>query len=368
MESYILNKTPVRTANNFGINDIKLDIDLPTVKEFTNVMIMSEDIDKVELSDMNMGMVLSNKINSKIGLDINKNYTLTMVVPENVKIDNPILINFDMDEDNSVLVDQIKIVLKENAKADFILKYSSLDYCNNNCYKSDVCKQSVKKNNQRYFHNLKQITEADKNSKCSITIANMLDENSDSFISVENNLKENAKVEHTLVEFGGQNKISNYYSKLEGNFSENDIKTIYLGKHNDIIDINYNIEAYGEKTKCDINVQGAINDYAKKNFKGVIDFKEGAKKAKGFENENCTLLSSNAKSKSLPVLLCHEEDVEGQHGVASGKIDENKLFYIMTKGISYEDAKKLIVKANFSEIIRSIKNEDLQNDIIKMID
>lgn len=76
------------------------------------------------------------------------------------------------------------------------------------------------------------------------------------------------------------------------------------------------------------------------------------------------ILSPYAKSKSLPMLLCHEEEVEGEHGVASGRIDENKLFYIMTKGISYEDARKLIIKANFNDIIRKINDESLE----KLID
>ena len=67
------------------------------------------------------------------------------------------------------------------------------------------------------------------------------------------------------------------------------------------------------------------------------------------------------------MLLCHEEDVEGEHGVASGKLAESKLFYIMTKGISYEDAKKLIVKANFSQIIRTIPNEELQKQVADLV-
>ena len=44
-----------------------------------------------------------------------------------------------------------------------------------------------------------------------------------------------------------------------------------------------------------------------------------------------------------------------------GKIDENKLFYIMTKGISYNDAKRLIIKANFYEILNNVKNEEIKN-------
>ena len=150
--------------------------------------------------------------------------------------------------------------------------------------------------------------------------------------------------------------------------SENNVDTIYLGSKNELIDINYLIEQFAQKSKCDIRVQGALNDKAVKHFKGFIDFKEGASQSIGKENENCTLLSDKAISRSLPVLLCHEEDVEGAHGVSTGKIDENKLFYIMTKGIPYDDAKKLIVKANFSKIVRDIPYENLQSLIMKRVD
>ena len=173
---------------------------------------------------------------------------------------------------------------------------------------------------------------------------------------------------HILAEFGGKTKISNYYSNLEGDRAENDLKTIYLGTNNDILDINYNIEEYGKSAKCNIEAQGAITKNAGKNFKGTIDFKEGSSKSKGFENENCMILDENARSKSLPMLLCHEEDVEGEHGVSSGKIDENKIFYIMTKGISYSEAKRLIVKANFNKIIKEIDDVKLSYLINQQID
>ena len=366
----VLNETSVRTANNFGINDIKIDLQQPEIKEFENSMIISDEIDKLDISISDS--ISNDFVPNRIGLEIPKNYGIDITVPKGTNIKNAVLLNFEFDEDNMTLIDEIKINLEENSSANFIIKYSSNNCENSNCKKYKNCSKvseiSSDYESQSNFHFLKQTIHAKENSKSKIVIANLLNEKSNSFIAIENELEENANIEHTLIEFGGSTRVSNYYSKMQGNFSQNDIKTVYLGKHNDILDINYNIEEYGRKTKCNINVQGALAGNSHKNFKGIIDFKQGSKESKGFENENCTLLSNTAKSKSLPVLLCHEEDVEGQHGVASGKIDESKLFYIMTKGISYEDAKKLIVKANFNEIIKSINNEELENEITQIID
>ena len=78
------------------------------------------------------------------------------------------------------------------------------------------------------------------------------------------------------------------------------------------------------------------------------------------------LLSNKAKSIALPMLLCTEEDVEGNHSTASGKVDMKQLFYLMTRGLSYKEAVKLIVKANFQKIIDRINDEELNSLDINM--
>ena len=133
-------------------------------------------------------------------------------------------------------------------------------------------------------------------------------------------------------------------------------------------DINYIVDINGQESSVNIDVQGALKDESKKHFKGTIDFKKGCKKAKGNENEFCILLSDKAKSLALPMLLCTEDDVEGNHSTASGKVDNKDLFYIMSRGISYKDAIKLLVKAKFNQIIQTIKDEQLKQEILEQID
>lgn len=115
-------------------------------------------------------------------------------------------------------------------------------------------------------------------------------------------------------------------------------------------------------------MQGALKDNSKKHFKGTIDFKKGSKKAKGNENEFCMLLSDKARSIALPMLLCKEEDIEGNHSTAAGKIDEKMLFYITSRGFSRNDAMKLVVRARFNKILEKIKNQTLKEEILNEID
>lgn len=347
MSEYKLNSTPVRTSKNYDINDIKLDIEIPQYKKFDNISVYTDELDKVEIN-IKESYKSSSELETKIGLNFKQYEKIDITVPENFYVKEPIVLDYLFDEDNNYLVDKVEINMEKNSKATFVLHY---------------CEET----NNKYFHQLKLITKMKENSQASITIANMINNNSDSFISIENDEEENAYLKYNLIELGGKNKISNYYTRLIGDNSENEVKNIYLGTENDIVDINYNIEAYGTRTKCNIESQGAVAGNSKKNFKGTIDFKKGSCKSVGKENENCMILSDTAKSKSLPMLLCHEEDVNGEHGVSSGKPDENKLFYIMTKGISYNDARKLIVKANFNEIIEDLPSNSLKKEVVEQI-
>ena len=67
------------------------------------------------------------------------------------------------------------------------------------------------------------------------------------------------------------------------------------------------------------------------------------------------------------MLLCSEEDVEGNHSSSAGKVGEKELFYIMSRGFNFKEAMKLMVRAKFNKILENIKNEDIKNEILTEI-
>ena len=343
----ILNKAPIRTSKNYGINNIDLQFDIPqNIENFESLTICGDnqnfkisnevDLEKLkygistELEELNL-----KKGNKNLKIEAKKNGTLT--------------IEFNLNEDDINLLENIEIIATENSNSTIIIKYISDEIL-------------------EYFHNGIIKVKAKKNSNTNIILVNMLNNKSINLLSFQNNLEENAKINYTIVDFGGEKSITNWYSSNEGENSEANINTTYLGTENQIFDINYISELFGKNTKTNIEVQGALKDTAKKNFKGTIDFKNGAKKAKGNENEFCMLLSEKAKSKALPMLLCLEEDVEGNHSTAAGRPKKDELFYIMSRGFSYKDALKLIVRARFNNILKTIKCQKLKEEILSEID
>ena len=360
MENLKLNETPVRTARNFRINNIKLEnIEVPEViTSFENVTIIG-DTSKINIeqnadntnTDLVYGLSeeLTNQAkhgaNQKIKLTINSNQNEKSKAEEKTEAE----IDFKFDDENAALIDNIEITANENTKSTIIIKYTSNQENGN-------------------YHNGIIKAQAEKNAELNIVLVNLMNIKSNNFLAIENEFEENAKINYTIVDFGGKHSITNYYSNLQGDNCDNQLNTIYLGKENQVFDLNYIGELRGKKSNIDIEVQGALKDTSKKHFKGTIDFKKGCKKATGNENEACMLLSDTAKSIALPMLLCSEEEVEGNHSSSAGKIGEKELFYIMSRGFELKEAMKLMVRARFNQILEKIENDELREEILQEID
>ena len=321
---YILNETPVRTSNNFRINDLTLDLD---IKE--------KELSKLNVKGIEYKESIKTNFNSKINLKHDNYRCLDIDITNDSDIEISSLL------ETNYLVDQININLSKNTNSSIVIKYGG-----------------------EGFHNLKICINANKNSTSNITVLNLLSRDSISFISFENSIDEESNIDINFIDLGGKIKVSNYYSVLE-NKSTNTFNNIYIGKEKDILDMNYYMLNKGEKTNSNIEIAGALFDESNKNFKGIIDFIEGSKNAVGYENENCLLFSDKAISKSLPMLLCHEEDVSGTHSVSTGKPDEDKLFYLKSRGISEDESKKLIMIGNFTKALTKVKNKE---EILEYID
>lgn len=348
MNNLKINETPARTSRNFNINNIKLEnIEIPeNITTFENVTITGENpIIENNTSNINLVYGLGEVLISQVKTQSNQKLKLTI----DSKVNKETQIEFQFDDENLALLEDIEIVAKEDTNSTIIIKYLSDDKV------------------QAYHNGILRVN-AKENSNINIIIVNLMNSNSNNFMSIENSLEDNSKINYYIVDFGGKNSITNYYSNIIGANSDNKLNTIYLGKENQLFDLNYIGELRGEKSNIDIEVQGALKDSAKKHFKGTIDFKKGCKKATGNENEACMLLSDKAKSLALPMLLCSEEDVEGNHSSSAGKIGEKELFYIMSRGFELKEAMKLMVRAKFNKILENIENKGLKEEILQEID
>ena len=142
------------------------------------------------------------------------------------------------------------------------------------------------------------------------------------------------------------------HTNLKGRKSALVIDTGYLTKGKEVMDLNYEASHLGESSLSDISVRGALCDEAVKRFRGTIDFKLGAIGAKGNEIEEVLMLDEGVVNQTIPIILCEEEDVEGNHGASIGRLDDDMLYYMMSRGMDEASIREMMKTAYYEAVLR----------------
>jgi len=135
-----------------------------------------------------------------------------------------------------------------------------------------------------------------------------------------------------------------------------------------ILDFNYILNHRGKKTESNINIKGTLDDNAKKAFRGTINFINGCAGSVGSENEDVLLISDETENKTLPIILCSEEDVEGTHGASIGNLSEEVMMYMSARGMDEEQIHELIRHSRMVDVINKVDDEELIQELAYNLD
>lgn len=185
--------------------------------------------------------------------------------------------------------------------------------------------------------------------------------------SVQVELADTAELEAVAVEVGSAKSMAKMEVNLAGNESKANVYVLYFGHGASQLDMNYVLVQQGKNTEANLHVYGALLGEANKIFRGTLDFRHGSKGSKGYEKEEVVVLSSKVRNRSVPLMLSAEDAVEGHHAVSIGKIDENKLFYLMSRGLDMQEARRLVVEAAFNPVLDRIEDKDLYQELDEYI-
>ncbi len=177
----------------------------------------------------------------------------------------------------------------------------------------------------------------------------------------------NARVEIVHVVLSGANNLIGSRTELmgEGASLKTDIGYKVEGDHR--LDMNYIANHYGRHTNCDIDCLGVLRDQAFKLFRGTIDFKKGAKASLGNEKEDVLLMDEGVINQTIPLILCAEEDVEGNHGATIGQLSEESMFYLKSRGMSEESILAMVEKGRLKSIIKRIPDEQTVSELLEAV-
>ena len=270
-------------------------------------------------------------------------------IKERKNVEKPIYLNYFADKENNFLIDYNVIEVEDFAKATIIITYDS---------EKDV----------KVYHNGIIKVFAGRNSDVKIIKIQTLNTKSANFESSKIETLGQGKAQYYSVELGAKVNGISHKSYLEEDSSEIYIWPAYLADEDRKLDLEYSIVFRGRRTIGELQGRGAVKDKAKKVFRGNLYFKQGSSKSEGREGEFAILLDKNIKADSIPTLFCSEDDVIGEHAASVGKVDEAKLFYLMSRGLSEARAKKLIVESSFRPILSNIDDEKIRENLLEELE
>lgn len=114
--------------------------------------------------------------------------------------------------------------------------------------------------------------------------------------------------------------------------------------------------------------KGILDDETRAVFQGKIHVRRPAQRTDGRQLNNAILLSDSAEIDAKPELEIYADDVQCAHGATSGALDEEPLFYMQTRGITKEEAKRLLIASYLSDVIKDIPSEKIQSIFQSEID
>jgi len=254
---------------------------------------------------------------------------------------------FDQDSENKIITNKFFISLGESACLN-ILEY----------YKSE--------NNTKYFNNVTHNYSIKKNSIFKRFIVN-------------NNLDNSYNYHLTNIKSYSSSIFENFLFSSGSNFIKNEIHcdllesfascfingAIFLdGKQHHELKTNVN-HKYANCKSSQL-IKSVLLNNSKGTYQGKIYVDKNAQKTNGYQLSKALVLSPNSEFNSKPELEIYADDVKCSHGSTTGNLDEDSIFYLMTRGISKNEAMRMLVTGFLKEAIETITDESIKAIILKL--
>lgn len=179
-------------------------------------------------------------------------------------------------------------------------------------------------------------------------------------------LDKDARVSVRHVVLGGGFTATGLAADLRGDRSRIDVDTSYLASGTQQRDFNYIIRHRGRKTVSNMDANGVLTGTSKKCLRGTIDLIHGAKGAEGNERETVLLASKGVDNKTVPNILCDEDDVAGNHGATIGHVRPDQLFYAACRGLSQEQTEALFLSAKLEDAALRSPNDAVRANVVRL--
>ncbi len=173
-------------------------------------------------------------------------------------------------------------------------------------------------------------------------------------------VERDGKVEWVLGEMNAGNTVANNTSILKGTGSAADTKTITVGTGEQRQNLTSHVQHIGTHSESTMLSKAVMTDEAVCILNGITKIEKGAEKANGEQAENILMLSDKARGDANPILLIDEDDVKAGHAASVGRVSEESLYYLMSRGIPRAEAERLIILGFLEPVVAEIPLEEVK--------
>lgn len=267
---------------------------------------------------------------------------LCIHVEKNTKITTPIRIRYNQSSAQQQHLPLHNIfILENNAELEVIEQFSSK---NENSYFTNIVNEIYLRENAKLNH-YKIQKESSQAYHIALTAAK---------------IQKSAKYKQYYMANGAKLCRQETLINLMQTQAQAEIYSAYLAKKNCLNDITTNINHFYPETTSNQYVKAVLEDDSSAVFQGKIHIAPKAVKTSGHQLHKALYLNNNAELNCKPELEIFADDVKCSHGASCGEIDKEQLFYLTSRGISKEDAVKMLTAAHLEEVIALIPNEKIK--------
>jgi Fe-S cluster assembly protein SufD len=338
--------------------DKNVDVDLINEFEHNKIIFVDGNISKIDFNhedkdkfSLKHDLELDEQLNENALLNLNTAFLSSYIkftVKKGYQFQKPLILY------NYLTSDLVSHGL--NLRMDINLEDgSSLDIVN-------IANQNAKNN----FLNFRQKINIGKNSVLKNYSLDISPTSNIKYSFNDINLDKNSHLEYFILSKGSKfakHDINCSLNNDHGSVSLNGIIDLDNEKHHEIkTSINHN----EENCKSYQLIKSVLNENSKGVYQGKIYVNSKAQKTDGYQLSRALLLNDDVEFNAKPELEIYADDVKCSHGSTSGNIDENSIFYLMSRGLSHAQSKKLLTNGFLNEVIEKISNKNIKSLIKKL--
>ena len=204
---------------------------------------------------------------------------------------------------------------------------------------------------------------ANDNAQVKFSSFDQLGVNITSYLDRQAYVKKDAKVNWNLGTMNYGNTLGNFESYLVGDGSQSDIKTVAITSNQQKTGLNTKIVNFGRHSQGNILQRGIIQDNSTLVFNGIGHLVHGSKGSSSLQENRLLMMSENSRGDANPVLKVDENDVSAGHSASVGQVNKKDMYYLMSRGISRQAAKTMIIKGFLKTVLTEISSKTVRNHL-----